>query len=293
MVGLVEKLQQNPIEYQSEKVLTLSLIDQLHERPDGTAKRNFSEHRDKHLKSGTHYHEVPYTVWSQWDTEGTNFVPSVSPGGGGFKGPLILITERGYLLLVKSFKDDLAWQIQDSLVECYFSVREGDHYGASLEAQRHEAHLMEVFGKAVGPYFGEVNVRIDKLSTHVETLQLDVDDIKHCLSSQRKNPTQKTKTRHVEAMIARDRRRCPCCDVTELINEHGKVLPIAQWDHFELRSERTPGKVWLVCTSCNQNLRDQNFKSSHRVKFDAWQMVREQYEREKERALHPLFGEQD
>lgn len=42
----------------------------------------------------------------------------------GFTAPngLTLVTESGYLLLVKSFTDDLAWQIQKQLVNAYFKV---------------------------------------------------------------------------------------------------------------------------------------------------------------------------
>jgi len=35
------------------------------------------------------------------------------------------LTERGYLLLVKTFRDQLAWQVQEQLVEGYFRDREG------------------------------------------------------------------------------------------------------------------------------------------------------------------------
>lgn len=294
MIALVETLQQNPIEYQGEKVVTLSLIDQLHGRPDGTAKRNFSEHRDKHLKSGTHYHEVPYLVWSQGLFESTNFVPSSSEGHGGFRGPLILITERGYLLLVKSFKDDLAWKIQDTLVECYFSVREGDYYGASIEAQRHEAHLMEVFARAIGPYFGDVNNRIDTLETKFDNFTVEFKDMKQVIGSRRRNIPDKTKARHVEAMIARDRRRCLCCEEVEVIDEHGHLTPIAEWDHFWSRSETSVDKVWLVCRTCNSSLRNQHFKEQSRLKFDAYQRSRQEYEKKKQREIEkercPLFN---
>lgn len=37
---------------------------------------------------------------------------------------LTLITESGYLMLVKSFTDDLSWQIQRQLVKLYFRVKE-------------------------------------------------------------------------------------------------------------------------------------------------------------------------
>lgn len=39
---------------------------------------------------------------------------------GGFHGDITLITESGYLMLVKSFTDDLAWDVQRQLVNSYF-----------------------------------------------------------------------------------------------------------------------------------------------------------------------------
>ena len=35
-----------------------------------------------------------------------------------------LITESGYLMLVKSFTDDLAWKVQRELVNTYFRVKD-------------------------------------------------------------------------------------------------------------------------------------------------------------------------
>jgi hypothetical protein len=43
-----------------------------------------------------------------------NFIPSKS------NREIMLITETGYLMLVKSFKDDLAWAVQRALVTSYF-----------------------------------------------------------------------------------------------------------------------------------------------------------------------------
>ena len=41
---------------------------------------------------------------------------------GGGQTKIILLTENGYLLLVKSFTDDLAWRVQRSLANAY-SIR--------------------------------------------------------------------------------------------------------------------------------------------------------------------------
>ena len=42
----------------------------------------------------------------------------ISPNGG------IIITESGYLMLVKSFDDDISWEVQRSLVNTYFKAKE-------------------------------------------------------------------------------------------------------------------------------------------------------------------------
>ncbi|WP_277964616.1 ORF6N domain-containing protein [Pseudomonas sp. RIT-To-2] len=98
------------VEYRGQRVVTLAMIDQVHGRPEGTAKRNFGEHRDRFIE-GRHCFEVsrdeirtelPVDVFS-----------SRAPRG-------VLVTERGYLLLVKSLNDDLAWDVQEQLVEQYF-----------------------------------------------------------------------------------------------------------------------------------------------------------------------------
>lgn len=45
---------------------------------------------------------------------------------GGYHGDLTLITETGYLMLVKSFTDELAWKVQRELVDSYFNKKELD-----------------------------------------------------------------------------------------------------------------------------------------------------------------------
>ncbi len=101
-------------EYNGHRVVTFKDIDAVHQRPNGTAKRNFNRNI-KHLIDGEDYFRVtPKDV-------GTNFVPTY---GFSEKAPDgILITETGYLMIVKSFKDDLAWEVQRSLVNSYFKER--------------------------------------------------------------------------------------------------------------------------------------------------------------------------
>lgn len=53
---------------------------------------------------------------------GTNFVSTFGFDNSAPSG--YLITETGYLMLVKSFTDDLAWKVQRELVDTYFKARQ-------------------------------------------------------------------------------------------------------------------------------------------------------------------------
>lgn len=106
----IHKTQLPIVEYRGQRVVTLAMIDQVHERPEGTARRNFGEHRGR-FTEGRHCFEVSRDeIRSELPLE---VFSSRAPRG-------ILITERGYLLLVKTFTDDLAWDVQEQLVDQYF-----------------------------------------------------------------------------------------------------------------------------------------------------------------------------
>jgi hypothetical protein len=101
-----------PIDYRGQRVLTFTQIDKIHGRPDGTASRNFRENRER-LTEGDDFYLVDFSQ----NNEFRPFGIEIPPRG------LTVVTETGYLLLVKSFTDDLAWQIQKALVASYFRAR--------------------------------------------------------------------------------------------------------------------------------------------------------------------------
>ena len=98
-------------EYRDQRVVTFREIDELHQRPEFTASRNFGENK-KHFIEGEDYFYL-----TNAEIQSTKIVDYSSPKG------LILLTESGYLMLVKSFTDDLAWQIQRQLINGYFRVK--------------------------------------------------------------------------------------------------------------------------------------------------------------------------
>lgn len=95
-------------EYNSKRVVTFKEIDTVHERPNGTARRNFNVNR-KHFIEGEDF-------FVRNSYEATKEFGITAPNG------LTLITESGYYMLVKSFTDNLSWDVQRELVNNYFNV---------------------------------------------------------------------------------------------------------------------------------------------------------------------------
>ena len=100
-------------EHQGQRVVTFKEIDRVHQRPNGTAGRNFRENR-KHFIEGVDY----FTLQISTDEIRRQFGISKYAGR-----TITLLTETGYLMLVKSFTDDLAWKVQRELVRNYFTKR--------------------------------------------------------------------------------------------------------------------------------------------------------------------------
>lgn len=101
-------------EYRGKRVVTFKDIDTVHKRPEGTARKRFNDNR-RHFVSGVDFYRL--TQPSEIRTLG------ITRPQGGTPNEVTLMTETGYLMLVKSFTDDLAWKVQRELVDSYFRVR--------------------------------------------------------------------------------------------------------------------------------------------------------------------------
>lgn len=100
-------------EYNGKRVITFKDIDEVHERKSGTARKRFNDNK-------------------QWFVEGEDYfriTPSVFRTAIGEmdkrqQTDVVLVTESGYLMIIKSFHDDLSWQLQRVLVNSYFKAKE-------------------------------------------------------------------------------------------------------------------------------------------------------------------------
>ncbi|ADE14165.1 hypothetical protein Nhal_0992 [Nitrosococcus halophilus Nc 4] len=117
----------SPIVFNNTPVITLAMMDKVHERPEGTARRNFNTNKDKLIEREDYFHVTRKTPMPEKRTLDEIRTLGIPPKG------IILLTESGYLLLVKSFTDDLAWKVQRQLVNGYFKAIGRDNLNTEQE----------------------------------------------------------------------------------------------------------------------------------------------------------------
>lgn len=105
-------------EYNGQRVVTFKDIDLVHGRPAGTARKRFADNRIHFIEGEDYFVVTPKDLENaRMSEKRTSGIAEVNQRGTAF------ITEQGYLMLVKSFTDDLAWEVQRKLVSSYFRVR--------------------------------------------------------------------------------------------------------------------------------------------------------------------------
>lgn len=98
-------------EYKQQRVVTFKDIDELHQRVDGTAKRNFNENKENFIE-GVDYFYLNGKKLKEFK-QSTDFVCSRTK-------ELILVTQTGYPMVTKTMNDSLSWAVQRQLVNSYF-----------------------------------------------------------------------------------------------------------------------------------------------------------------------------
>lgn len=132
-------------EYNGQRVVTFKDIDTVHQRSDGTASRNFRKNK-KHFIDGIDYIR-------RNSSEAKKEYGIIAPNG------IILMTESGYLMIVKSFTDDLSWEIQRQLVNGYFKVKEYDNLSLNNDIPKLPVYHTSDTAIPKNPSFYERNKR--------------------------------------------------------------------------------------------------------------------------------------
>lgn len=110
----IENTEMQIREYNGQRVVTFKDIDTAHHNKDGITRRSFSRNK-KHFIEGE-----DYFVLNKANSNGTNCpIRNITIPNKG----ITVLTESGYLLIAKSFTDDLSWEVQRQLVNAYFKAK--------------------------------------------------------------------------------------------------------------------------------------------------------------------------
>ncbi|MGG7058749.1 ORF6C domain-containing protein [Clostridium tertium] len=153
-------------EFNGQRVVTFKDIDMLHERVEGTSNKRFIDNK-KHFIEKEDYFEITGETLRQFKR-----LPNFGIGEKASK--LILITESGYLMLVKSLQDDLAWKVQRELVNNYFRVKE-------VVKELSPKEMLELqfnFTKEVEEKVEKIDTRVSAVEEYVENVEISVSDSK-------------------------------------------------------------------------------------------------------------------
>ena len=120
-------------EFHGQRVVTFRDVDECHERPAGTARKRFNDNR-KHFIENEDFFKVSASEIR------THSIMSISVKA---TEDIVFLTESGYLMLVKSFTDDLAWQVQRALVNSYFRVKQGNDHREEIALLNAQARVLE------------------------------------------------------------------------------------------------------------------------------------------------------
>lgn len=94
-------------------VLTFRDIDTIHHRPEGSARKRFNDNRQRFVEGEDYFKITP-----------SEFRTAIGDMDSRQQNDVTLFTESGYLMIVKSFTDDWAWEVQRRLVKTYFRAKE-------------------------------------------------------------------------------------------------------------------------------------------------------------------------
>lgn len=101
-------------EWNGQRVVTFRDIDSAHGVKPGSAKRNFIRNKKHFIEN------EDYFIATRDSLKSVNLTPlNVDVPTRG----ITLITEMGYLMLAKSFTDDKSWNVQRTLVNAYFMLK--------------------------------------------------------------------------------------------------------------------------------------------------------------------------
>lgn len=153
-------------EYNNQRVVTFKDIDAVHQRKAGTANKRFLDNKKRFVEG------EDYFIISNSEIRKSHIIP-ISENDFADK---TLITESGYLMLVKSFTDDLAWEVQRQLVKSYFKQ-------SKPMTTAEKIHLLAQSDEELTHRVDEVEAEVEELKETMPLLAVDCDRITNAVKA--------------------------------------------------------------------------------------------------------------
>ena len=220
--------------YKGQRVVTLEDIDNVHNRVDGTARKRFNDNR-KHLIENEDYFLI-----ARKDLRPIFGLNSDKPLRGNPNIKMPLLTESGYLLLVKSFTDDLAWKVQRKLVNSYFKLKELSPVSNEVEALQKDLSVV----------FVQVNNMENIIQDQSEMLKIVVDNM--TISTRQQEKILKAGRNRVNSLLGGAH--------SEEYKRMGRIYLANLWNNF---------KEDLHCGSSYKDLNPKDFNKALDY-IDSW-----------------------
>ena len=127
----IENTEMQIREYNGQRVVTFKDIDTVHGNKNGTARRNFNRNK-KYFIENEDYFVLTKEISNETNcpnrnlNETNSYIENSNGRNSSIRNidvpnkGITVLTETGYLLIAKSFSDDLSWAVQRQLVNSYF-----------------------------------------------------------------------------------------------------------------------------------------------------------------------------
>lgn len=262
MSGVVSILEHTiqVVEYQGQRVVTFDMIDKVHGHSAGNARKRFNDNKSRFVEGEDFFHvkgsQVADIVQMSESRTSEQYQGFANPRG------CFAITESGYLMLCKSFTDDLSWEIQRKLVNLYFRAKEGiDEIGWT---NRQLGMFLEQLSKGIvsqGQNISIVQNSVVALAEdfsgfkdHVNKEFANVSDDLKSVKPKRCGFSEKTKALYYRVVKRFYGGKCPCCSTRIIVgdntNSEKKKYAFDHWS--DNRSKNQPHQGWMICRTCNQ-----------------------------------------
>lgn len=119
------------IQWEGQRVITLQQVAEVHGILLKTVQKAFQRYVKTKFIQGVHYFEFNGKTGREalLNANSDNLSPLKKSFGNALRWSRVCLTERGYLRLCKVLTDDLSWDVQEQLINCYFRMKEMQNNG--------------------------------------------------------------------------------------------------------------------------------------------------------------------